>query len=234
MSGELRPGDRIPGELELVDTFNVSRMTVNKALSSLAAAGLLVRRRGAGTVVASPKSQESILEIHDIKVEVESSGRRYHHEVLERRLGRATDEQRARLPCDGRSRILALVIRHFADGRPFVLEDRLINTAVVPDALEARFDEIPPGSWLIQRIPWTEAAHTIRAVGASATVASLLNLPKNEACLMIERVTWQSRTPITSVRLTYPGALHELSARFSPTGTSMPSPRQRQQFRTRA
>lgn len=223
MSGELQPGDRIPGELELVDEFGVSRMTVNKALSSLAANGLLVRRRGSGSFVASPKSQETVLEIHDIKFEVESSGHRYRHEVLTSQARRATQEERTRLPINGRGAILALVVRHFADERPFVLEDRLINTAIVPEALTTKFEEVPPGTWLLQRIPWTEAEHTIRAVTASGKTASLLDLPRHTACLMIERVTWQSGTPVTSVRLTYPGDRHELSARFSPA--SVPSRR---------
>ena len=221
MSGELKPGDRIPGELELVDEFRVSRMTVNKALSSLSANGLLVRRRGSGSFVASPKSQETVLEIHDIKFEVESSGHRYRHEVLTSKTRRVTPEERTRLPINGRGNILALIVRHFADDRPFVLEDRLINIAIVPEVLTTRFDDVPPGTWLLKRIPWTEAEHTIRAVPASTKTASLLDLRRNQACLMIERVTWQSGTPVTSVRLTYPGDRHELAARFSPA--SVPS-----------
>lgn len=217
MSGTLKPGDRIPGELELVDEFGVSRMTVNKALSSLVATGLLERRRGSGSFVASPKSQESVLEIHDIKFEVESAGHAYRHEVLDRRQRLASSDDRTRLPIDARSRILALVVRHFADRRPFVLEDRLINVSLVPDALSTRFEETPPGTWLLQRIPWTEAEHMIRAVAASAETASMLDIKKGSACLVIERVTWQSGAPVTSVRLTYPGDRHQLAARFSPT-----------------
>jgi len=218
MSGELKPGDRIPGELELVDAYGVSRMTVNKALSSLAATGLLIRRRGSGSFVASPKSQETVLEIHDIKFEVEASGRRYRHEVLSSTARAATADERARLAIGGGGSVLALAVRHFADNQPFVLEDRLINVALVPEALTMRFDEEPPGTWLLKRIPWTEAEHRIRAVSASAKTAALLDLRRNAACLMIERVTWQSGTPVTSVQLIYPGDRHELAARFSPAG----------------
>lgn len=216
MSGEWKPGDRIPAELKLVDEFGVSRMTVNKALSSLVTAGLLERSRGSGSFVATPKSQQTVLEIHDIKFEVESTGQVYRHEVLARKPRRARPADRARLGVGARSQILALVVRHFAGGRPFVLEDRLINVAAVPEALSTRFADVPPGTWLLERIPWTEAKHTIRAVTASSTTASLLAMRKHAACLVIERVTWQSGVPVTSVRLTYPGDRHELAARFSP------------------
>ena len=43
--------DRIPPEQELANEFNVNRMTVRQALSSLVEEGLLVRKRGEGTFV---------------------------------------------------------------------------------------------------------------------------------------------------------------------------------------
>ncbi|MEW6671351.1 MAG: GntR family transcriptional regulator [Thermodesulfobacteriota bacterium] len=45
------PNDRIPPEQELASQFNVNRMTVRQALSSLVKEGLLIRKRGEGTFV---------------------------------------------------------------------------------------------------------------------------------------------------------------------------------------
>src|ERR1700744_6004734 len=44
-SGDLPPGARVPSEQQLLKRYRCSRMTVNKALSALAASGLIVRRR---------------------------------------------------------------------------------------------------------------------------------------------------------------------------------------------
>ena len=49
---ELKPGDRIPSEIELAATYNVSRMTVRQALNDMLRERVLLRRRGYGTVVA--------------------------------------------------------------------------------------------------------------------------------------------------------------------------------------
>lgn len=49
--GEFGPGSYLPGERELGETFNVSRITAVRALNELAAAGLVVRERGRGTRV---------------------------------------------------------------------------------------------------------------------------------------------------------------------------------------
>jgi LacI family transcriptional regulator len=50
-SGRFPPGSRIPTESELCDQFDVSRMTVSRALRELVNEGLLLRRHGAGTFV---------------------------------------------------------------------------------------------------------------------------------------------------------------------------------------
>jgi DNA-binding GntR family transcriptional regulator len=52
-TGRLAPGDRISSENEIVDRHRVSRATANRALAILADEGLIIRRRGTGSLVAS-------------------------------------------------------------------------------------------------------------------------------------------------------------------------------------
>lgn len=51
--GTLQPGDSFENELSLADRLELSRPTVRRAISELVTRGLLVRRRGVGTTVAS-------------------------------------------------------------------------------------------------------------------------------------------------------------------------------------
>jgi GntR family transcriptional repressor for pyruvate dehydrogenase complex len=51
LDGALRPGDKLPGERDLADQFNVNRSTVREAIKSLSDLGLVVARQGGGTVV---------------------------------------------------------------------------------------------------------------------------------------------------------------------------------------
>lgn len=50
--GNLRPGDRIPSEIDLAAQFHVSLMTTKNALTGLAEEGIVVRSKGKGTFVA--------------------------------------------------------------------------------------------------------------------------------------------------------------------------------------
>jgi DNA-binding GntR family transcriptional regulator len=53
---EFEPGTRIPPEIDLSDHYGVSRMTVRRAIKTLANEGLLLPRRGSGTYVAGRDS----------------------------------------------------------------------------------------------------------------------------------------------------------------------------------
>ncbi|MBF6179907.1 GntR family transcriptional regulator [Nocardia otitidiscaviarum] len=55
LSGELTPGDRVPGESILKDQYKVSVPTVRQALAVLRHEGLIEARHGVGTYVRTPR-----------------------------------------------------------------------------------------------------------------------------------------------------------------------------------
>lgn len=59
VTGEWRPGELIPSEIELAGRFSVSQGTVRKAIGELAGENLLVRQQGKGTFVASHSEERS-------------------------------------------------------------------------------------------------------------------------------------------------------------------------------
>ncbi len=217
LSGEWPPGHRIANELDLAQHYNCSRMTVNKALSQLAKANLIERRKKSGSFVTQPQAQSAILEIHDIKLEVQSLGLPYEYHRLARSPRKATPDDMKSLELSASEDILEVIGKHLAGPRVFCLEERLINLSVVPEARDEDFIETAPGPWLTSRVPWTTAEHMIKSIGANEHYAQALDIAKGTACLVIERRTWSHNGPVTHVRLTYPGDRHTLVARFTPT-----------------
>ncbi|MBX3476117.1 MAG: UTRA domain-containing protein [Brevundimonas sp.] len=212
-TGDWRPGRRIPTEAELMAEYDCARMTVSRALSDLAARGLVVRRRRAGTVVAHPPVHSSALvAIPDIQAEVEGRGLAYSHRLTARRI-RAGHEDHPALG----DRLIELETLHLADGLPFVLERRLISLDAAPEAEAADFTVQAPGSWLLAHTPWTEAEHRISAVAADRETAAALGLTPGAACLRLERRTWRDGRGVTWASQISPGAAYDLVARFSPT-----------------
>ena len=216
LSGAWAPGHRIPFEHELMAQYGCSRMTVNKALSPLVDSGLIVRRRRAGTFVARPRIHSAVLDIPDIQAEVTSRGEGYDFAQLSRRIRVASAQDDADLELKASGRVLAFQGLHRAGGRPFAVEERLINLGAAPEAEAVDFTAVSPGRWLLGAVPWTQAEHRIRAVNPPAATARLLGVAVSTACLSLERRTWRGEEPVTWVRLTFPGEAYDLIARFAP------------------
>jgi GntR family transcriptional regulator len=62
-SGQWGPGQQLPPEAELCAEFNLSRGTVRQALADLVREGMLYRRRGKGSFVATPKIPQDLMSV---------------------------------------------------------------------------------------------------------------------------------------------------------------------------
>jgi DNA-binding LacI/PurR family transcriptional regulator len=61
LSGRYQPGQKLPSEAALLKRFGTSRITVGRALRELQHAGLVQRRAGSGTYVASASDDSGLL-----------------------------------------------------------------------------------------------------------------------------------------------------------------------------
>ncbi len=214
-SGQWPPGSRIPFEHELVTQYGCARATVGKALTALARAGLLERRRKAGTFVAYPHVQSAVLNIPDIGMAIAERTGSYRFDLLLSEV-RESDGKSGDFAADAKLRRVVGI--HQGQNGPFAYEDRVISLDTVPSAHDADFTIQSPGAWLLQSVPWTKAHHRISAVGASADVSVHLAVSRHTPCLLVERWTWRSGTPVTYVRQTCRGDRFDLIATFSPEG----------------
>jgi GntR family histidine utilization transcriptional repressor len=213
-SNQWPPGYRIPIEQELMKQFGCSRMTVNKALSSLVEAGFLDRRRKAGTFVVYPSGHYASLHIPDIRKAVLEAGfpYRYHAVSIERRPADADDQKL--LLCREDCEILEVRSLHYAALRCFAFERRRISLAVAPEAADIDFTRIPPSIWLLTHVPWSNAEHEIDAVGLAPDVAAAMALPEGSPGLRLGRRTWGAAGTITHAEQYFTAGALTLHASF--------------------
>ncbi|CDO36947.1 MULTISPECIES: GntR family transcriptional regulator [Novosphingobium] len=214
VSGELSPGERLPTEAELMAHYACSRMTVNKALSALAAAGLIERRKRAGSFVSRPRVHSMVLDIPDLAEEIAARGQRHQYRLRKREITEGPDSPFG----PDRGRVLSLAGVHYANDAAFAVEHRQVDLTAVPDIEFVDFAEQAPGSWLLRHVPWDEAETRIAAEGADAEVASWMMVAPGTATLLVERRTWRGKDSITFVRQHFRGDLYDLVARFGQSG----------------
>jgi GntR family transcriptional regulator, histidine utilization repressor len=216
LSGEWPPGTRIPAELTLTKQFRTSRMTVGKAIQSLAKEGFVERKRKTGTVVADRAQERPTFEIWDVADLVAQAGGKYSYKLLECMKLKQDPDRRELLGVSRRTPTLWMLCLHLSDGKPFQLEERLINIEAAPGITCRPLETIGPSLWLLGNVPWTDAEHKISAREAPADIARHLGSKVGAACLVVDRRTWNLGTPVTYARLWHNGTGHSLVGHFEP------------------
>ena len=102
--GEYRPGDQLPTEDELLQRFQVSRITVRRAIQNLVSRGLLEIRRGLGTFVLSPRIGAELTKLTGFVEDMKSVGRRASARVVSQDVIAASARVAERLQLDWATR----------------------------------------------------------------------------------------------------------------------------------
>lgn len=200
-SREWPPGARIPDEADLATELGCARATVNRALRDLAEAGLLERRRKAGTRVPLNPVRKATFDIPIIRQDIESRGLVPGYRLLAQDMAPAPPDLADDLPKS--ATLMRLRAVHLADDAPFCLEERWINPLTAPGILVADLSGISANEWLVQNTSFTGGEIAFGAVNADGATADLLGCAAGTALFIIDRTTRTGGALITSVRLSY-------------------------------
>jgi GntR family transcriptional regulator len=188
--GEWKAGEALPAETELAQRFKVSQGTVRKALDALTADGLLVRRQGKGTFVAT--HAEAQVQYRFLRLMPDQGPR----EAMQRRF---LDFRRLRAPADiARALDLkagdgALQLRRLllAGATPVVLDDIWLNARLFKGLTAERLSAYRgPMYGLFESefgVQMIRAEEKIRAVAAGEPEAALLGVVAASPLLLVER-----------------------------------------------
>ena len=121
-SGRYGPGGPVPTESRLCEIYNVSRITVRRAISELQDERFLEKRHGKGTFVSLPRMMSSLLDVGGFTENYPMRGYPLTKILLNVNVGKA-DESLARELC-------------IAPGAPIVTIQRLIKVEKTPMTLE--------------------------------------------------------------------------------------------------
>lgn len=115
-SGDLKPGDPIPPESQLLQQFSISRMTVRQALSRLVFEGLIERQRGRGSFVAEPRFQHTHV-FPSFEEEMQARGAKTSHKLIAKRIEPAEGKVAESLGLAEDTPVLVLERQRLVDGQ---------------------------------------------------------------------------------------------------------------------
>lgn len=186
----LKAGAALPSERALCDAYDLSRVTVRKALDGLVGDGVLVRRRGSGTYVAEEAPRPERVEknfavLSSFSEDMTSRGRTPGSRWLSRSGGVVTPEEALALGLSPGSPVYRFRRVRLADGQPMALEITTIAGFALPSAEvvgASLYEALDAAGFRPVR-----ALQRLRALKAGDERARLLEIDADDPGLMIER-----------------------------------------------
>ena len=190
--GNYPVGSRIPPEHELEETYQVSRVTVRRALAELTSEGRLERKQGKGTFVSTPRISQDLKSIHSFHDSCKKNGVRAGTKVIHVTEidADATDIQDLNLR-EGDRVVETLRIRS-ADGEPVTLEKNHFST--VYSYLEN--ENLNGSLYNVLRdygVEPKEATHSISLTFATEAQAKLLNIETGSPLIRLKEVVFDQK-----------------------------------------
>jgi len=195
-SGEWKPGESIPSEIDLAGRYRVSQGTVRKAIDELASDNLLVRRQGKGTFVATHAEQHvqyRFLKLVPDNGDENSEGPAQRRIVDCRRLRASAEVARALALRTGDMVLQVRRVLAFA-GVPTILEDIWLPGAPFKGLTAERLAEHQGPMYALFEtefgVRMVRADEKIRAVLPDVVQQELLGITQGTPLLSVERVAY--------------------------------------------
>lgn len=191
--GRWKPGDLLPSEAQLCETYAISRTAVRQALDELVDAGLVQKEKGRGTFVSQPKVAEFVVqELRGFFEEMTQRGEEVHTDILDQAIVTAPPHVVPELQlsmgdeCVSLDRIrridhtpIVVVHTHLPAARFAELADRDMREASLYGILSDEFDVHPGGG-----------RRRFEAVSADDDIAAALEISPGDAVLKLTAVNF--------------------------------------------
>ena len=208
VEGVYNVGDALPPERELVEVYQVSRMTIRQAILELVNEGILVRRKGIGTFVASPKIEQALNSLTSFTQDMAQRGMKAGGRVLSFKEIAPDPTIRKTLGLSAQDKVFECVRLRLADEEPMALETTTLVASICPglqreDLENQSLYKILAERWNIQL---DYATQSLEPIVAPPYEANLLHVAPGSPLLLMHRVTYdQSGRAFEHVKSLYRG-----------------------------
>jgi GntR family transcriptional regulator len=198
--GEWEPGTQLPGELELCQTFDVSRTVIRQALQEMELDGLIVRRKGKGTFVAAPKIIEGLFQkLTGFYQDMVDRGHQPITRVLKQETVPADSKVAGYLGLKRGTKAICIERLRFVKSEPIVLVTTYLPYSLCAEILKADLRSQSLYQILEERygLIITRGRRTLEAVAADEREAELLQVEKGAPLMLLDSVSFlKDGTPI--------------------------------------
>ncbi|TVQ64853.1 MAG: GntR family transcriptional regulator [Balneolaceae bacterium] len=190
--GEFKADDKLPSENELAKKFDVSRVTIRRALQSLEGESIIYRCQGLGSFVSENRATHNLIRLTDFNEDMIRAGLTPSSQVKKFEMTEAQEWLAAQLQLDEGCKVLQIDRLRFANGEPIaydctwlpVFYGQLLNEEALEDSTIYKILEKE------YNIPVTKGSYRMSAEVADEQMAAELNVPVNTPLFLIDRLSY--------------------------------------------
>lgn len=191
-TGEYTVDSALPPERELVEAYDVSRMTIRQAILELVNEGILVRRRGIGTFVAPPKIEQALSSLTSFTEDMAQRGMKAGSRIVSFKEIVPDPTLRKTLGLGAEETAYECVRLRLADEEPMALETTTLVASLCPglraeDVENQSLYKVLGERWNIEL---NYAMQALEPILAPPYEASLLHVAPGSPLLLMHRVTY--------------------------------------------
>lgn len=189
--GTFSVNEKLPSENELCEKFDVSRVTVRKALQTLENENLIYRSQGLGSFVCDDRPRQSFIQLTDFVEDMRRAGMEATSEVIQLKTEATADQIASILNIDTESTVVRLDRLRLGDGQPIafditwlpmfygqLIEGYKLEEETIYKILERDYD-----------IPVEKGYYRIEAENAGTYLSNHLQVEDGTALLLIDRLS---------------------------------------------
>ncbi|MEQ8308899.1 MAG: GntR family transcriptional regulator [Hoeflea sp.] len=189
VDGEWLPGMLLPSEIELARQLNVSQGTVRKALDSMTADNLLIRRQGRGTYVAEPEESRILFQFFRLTPD-KGAASFPDSQVVSTGYAKPTKIENESLQLGDSEKVFRIERIRSLSGQPILIETITLPSGRFPDIDHLTI--IPNNLYRLYSERWGitigSAEERLKAIAAGSRDAGRLGCDEGEPLLLISRV----------------------------------------------
>ncbi len=219
-SGDFKPGDSLPSEIELGHAYELSRTTVRKCLNVLAERGLINAQQGRGTFVTRQSLDRVTFTMEEFNVVMENQGKEAGYKLIFARFIKELPEFLMKLGMTTDQRILYYCRLLMADNEPIAVEHKYMRHTVGNPILENELQYKAFAEVIMthtNNLP-IKSRMELTAARAQELEASLLKIPMGFPVLQLQQSLYTSEdsSPVGVGLFCYRGDRYSLVSDIQP------------------
>jgi GntR family transcriptional regulator len=211
-SGVYSHGEQIPTETELAAKYGVSRPTIRQAILALVNEGILVRTRGKGTFVSTPRIMKDAQVFSTFAEDMTHRGITQESKTIIKHEISASVQVANALMIPPKAPTFEFVRLRIGNGENLVLRTSHIAKSICPELIEQDLDSMPLYDIIkdLTGLVPMGATQSFRAVVATSLDAKLLQISAGDPLMLWEGTIYaNNQKPIEHVRALYRGDRHQ-------------------------